>query len=262
MKVKSGLVVGKGSGKLIGFCSLDDFNQELSKLTDLDKSSSRNPELATHILVLMVRGMMCKADYPFLWYPCTGFNAEQLWGVVWKATRVLEDLGLQVRAWTCDGATPNRKFFRTQERIGGTYQGITYYTENKFAPGRRIYFICDVPHLLKTARNNLENSHGNQNSKSLMKNGKSISWAHIVSTVEEDMTRSLVRLPKVREEHIRLSPQLRMRVGLAAQVLSDRMGKAILARHLIWTKLQSFALTSIGGLTASMVENGMVSSRT
>lgn len=38
-----------------------------------------------------------------------------------------------------------------------------------------------------------------------MKDGQAISWAHIVSTVEEDMTRSLVRLPRIRKDHIRLS---------------------------------------------------------
>ena len=92
-------------------------------------------------------------------------------------------------------------------------------------------FICDVPHLMKTTRNNLENSHGHLNSKSLMKGGKSISWSHIVSTVEEDMTHSLNRLAKIKEEHIHLSPQPRMRVKLAAQVLSSTMANAIIMRN-------------------------------
>ena len=32
---------------------------------------------------------------------------------------------------------------------------------------RKIYFISDVPHLIKTTRNNLENSHGNTNTRNL-----------------------------------------------------------------------------------------------
>lgn len=54
---------------------------------------------------------------------------------------------------------------------------------------------------------------------------ESISWSHNVSTDEDDLGRGLVRLPKICEGHIYLSPKLRMRIGLAAQVLG-RMGKA------------------------------------
>ena len=130
----------------------------------------------------------------------------------------------------CDGAAPNRKFFRLHKECGGQYENITYYTENRYAPGQRIYFICDVPHL-KTTRNNLENSHGHLNSRNLIKNGLSLSWAHVVSTVEDDQSHALNRLPKIREEHIHLSPQLQMRVKLAAQVLSKTMANAIRRRN-------------------------------
>lgn len=57
-----------------------------------------------------------------------------------------------------------RKFFRVYKVVGGQYQGITYYAQNTYAPDRVIYFICDVPYLVKTVRNNLEDSHGHQNS--------------------------------------------------------------------------------------------------
>ena len=143
---------------------------------------------------------------------------------------MLEDLGLKVRAWVSDGASPNRKFFRIHEGIGGQYMGVTYYCVNRYATHRHLYYICDVPHLVKTVRNNVENSHGNQNSKNLMKNGKEIKWPHIVSTVLEDKSRALVKLKNIKEEHINLSPQLRMRVRLAAQVLSKSMAEAIRAR--------------------------------
>ena len=230
MKIRSGLVISKSSGKVIGFTSLDTVSHELGMLSQLGSSKEAEPELATHILVFMVRGLMVHVNLPFMWYPCQGFNADQLWGAVWGATRTLQNLGLSVRAWVCDGATPNRKFFRVHEGYGGKYQRITYYTENRYAPGQRIYFICDVPHLLKTLRNNFENSHGHLNSKDLRKDGLSISWAHVVSTVDEDMSHALNRMPKIREEHIHLSPQLRMRVKLAAQVLSSTMANAIRQR--------------------------------
>ena len=54
--------------------------------------------------------------------------------------------------------------------------------------------------------------------------GYDISWKHIVDLYEEDIgidrngTTGLRRLPKLREEHINLTPKHRMKVKLAAQV--------------------------------------------
>ena len=62
MKIKSGLAVSKGPGKIIGFCRIDNFNEELDKLSDVDMATCRDPDLATHFLVFMVRGIMCKAN--------------------------------------------------------------------------------------------------------------------------------------------------------------------------------------------------------
>ena len=228
MKVKAGLVMDRNSGKVVGFSSLGDFNEELLELSQLATDSPLEPKVASHIIVFMLRGIMSNHNLPFLWFPCNGFAAHQLWGPVWQATSVLEDIGLQLRAWVCDGASPNRKFFRIHQRVGGQYMGATYYTTNLCDPSRKIYFICDVPHLLKTTRNNLENSHWNQNSKLLIINGKHVKWPHILSVVEHDKSRPLTRLPRIREEHTQLSPQLRMRVRLAAQVLSTSMCNAIL----------------------------------
>ena len=174
---------------------------------------------------------MAHFNLPFMWYPCCGFLSEHLWEAVWKATRVLEDLGLQVHAWVCDGASPNRKLFRIHKNVGGQYKDNTYYTVNRYDRTRKIFFICDPPHLLKTTRNNLENSHGHNNTKSLVYQGRSIKWPHIASTVRQDKARQLSRLPKMKEEHIHLSPQLCMRVRLAAQVLSSSMANALEARN-------------------------------
>ena len=55
--------------------------------------------------------------------------------------------------------------------------------------------------------------------------GYDISWKHIVDLYEEDIgidrigTTRLRRLPKLREEHINLTPRHRMKVTLAAQII-------------------------------------------
>ena len=37
-----------------------------------------------------------------------------------------------------------------------------------FSLERKVYFICDVPHLIKTTRNNLENSQWNKKTRNLL----------------------------------------------------------------------------------------------
>ena len=114
MNIRSRLVVTKSSGRVIGFTSLDDVGTELTRLSDMTYPE-KEPELAAHILVFMVRGLIVGVNLPFIWHLCLTFNAAQLWGAVWCATRTLEYLGLRVRAWVCDGATPNGKFFPVHE---------------------------------------------------------------------------------------------------------------------------------------------------
>ena len=164
MKISNGLIVSQGSGKLIGFVQSNNFSSALDDFVNLDKNSAKVPQVASHIIVFMVRGLMCKVNLPFLWYPCITCTSDDLYGCAWDATKALEDIGLKVRAWVCDGAMPNRKFFNIHQIPDSP--GPVYFTENHFSYDenrRKIYFVCDPPHLLKTTRNNLENSHGNLN---------------------------------------------------------------------------------------------------
>ena len=88
--------------------------------------------------------------------------------LVWEATRILKCVGFKARAWVCDRASPNCKFFKVNHL--DQVAGIVYLTINSFESSRKIYFISDVPHLLKTTKNNLENSHGNLNTRNLFVN--------------------------------------------------------------------------------------------
>ena len=45
---------------------------------------------------------------------------------------------------------------------------VTYWTWNQYAPNRKLYLFSDPSHLMKTFRNNWENSHGHVNTTSLM----------------------------------------------------------------------------------------------
>jgi len=86
---------------------------------------------------------------------------------VWEVIERLELHGLNVVTVTSDGAAPNQRFYRlcALEEVSGD---VVYKTKNPFRRGHDIYFICDVPHLLKTARNCFSNSYAYRNSRKLM----------------------------------------------------------------------------------------------
>ena len=55
--------------------------------------------------------------------------------------------------FVCDGAKPNRKFLNSMGRESEMKHGVMYKTVNRFCQERFIYFMSDVPHLIKTTRN-------------------------------------------------------------------------------------------------------------
>ena len=87
-----------------------------------------------------------------------GVSGHDLHAIVWEAIRRVEQIGLPVVALVSDGAQPNRKFYRDHYHSSCVKNGILYKTPNIYRPGKYVYFISDVPHLLKTTRNAWENS--------------------------------------------------------------------------------------------------------
>ena len=192
MRVKSGLVFCKTTGKLVGFTEMGDINDEMERYSRLcnkkekelseEKSNISKPEkegekdkhLAKYVIVFMVRGLFTRLCYPFGHYASEGFTSDQLYPCVLEAIDIIESIGLHVKALTADGASPNRKFFRIHKfNDGGNVgrHGVVYWTWNiccLFKETRMIYFVCDQPHLVKTSRNNIENSHGNKKTRNLL----------------------------------------------------------------------------------------------
>ena len=60
---------------------------------------------------------------------------------------------MQVVVLVCDGAKPNRKFLHDIGEVDDMKEGVVYKTVNRYCTTRNIYFMSDVPHLIKTTRN-------------------------------------------------------------------------------------------------------------
>ena len=60
----------------------------------------------------MVKGICSRLCATFGYHASSGFTADQLFPLVWEATRILECVGLRVRAWVCGGAGTNRRYLK------------------------------------------------------------------------------------------------------------------------------------------------------
>ena len=162
MKIKQGLVYRKHTGELVGFCDLGTVNQELEELAN-ESNHNPTPKLAEQMLTFMIRPIFRPSlSFMIASYASLCLSGEKLYAPVWEVVEALEFSGLPVLSLTSDGAAPNRRFYKLC-RI----KDKTHKTPNPFAD-RDLYFFCDPPHLLKTARNCLSNSGAHSNTRNLM----------------------------------------------------------------------------------------------
>lgn len=222
MKVLANLVFDKTTGELVGFTDLGDPEVNFAVLEKLDM-------VATHALVFLVRGMCTELKFVLAHFATSGITSVQLMPLFWEAICVLElTCNLWVVATTSDGASPNRRFYKLHKALdGGADQGFCYRTINLFAPHRYIYFIADVPHLIKTTRNCLRSSGSGSCTRYMWNNGLYVLWQHITSLFFQDIDNGLKLLPRLTYEHINLNSYSVMRVNLAAQVLSASVSSVL-----------------------------------
>ena len=136
------------------FTSLGSINDELSCLEHDCQGDSMLPvSVANQLLVVMVRGIFFKLEFPYAHFASRGVTADPLFPIVWEAIRQIEAIGLKVIFITGDGASANRKFLKMHKRPDDTlhmHKNVNCYSGLEKRP---IFFFYDPPHLIKTARN-------------------------------------------------------------------------------------------------------------
>ena len=171
MKIREGLVYDKYTGEVSGFCNIGEINNELLELERRCQGERETPAVAKHMLVVMLRGVFFKLDFPLAHFSCTDLTGDQIFPIVWDGVRLVESIDLKVLFITADGASSNRRFFRMHKGCSGTpttstteseveHSDVVYRTKNRYASDedRWLYFISDPPHLIKTTRNCLYHS--------------------------------------------------------------------------------------------------------
>ena len=161
--------------KIIRFVDVGTINNTLQLYERILKDDTQQPKpiIAKHMLVFMVRGLFVNnIQFPYAQYPTTDLSADVLFPLVWDVVRHLEAVGLKVISLTGDKGSCNPKFFRmhrkTVENSTSDYSEVVYKVPNPYSCEKRdIYFISDVPHLIKTVRNAWSNSFGHNQARAL-----------------------------------------------------------------------------------------------
>lgn len=159
MYIKEDLVYNKHTGALIGFVNLGETNSHLlqfERSLESDPADTLEPLTKT---MLMVRGLFSSLEFPYVQFPCGKFTGDLLFDPFWEAVRRVEMCGLKVLAATADGVSPNHCFFRIHNL---STKVMPHRVLNPYASEERyLYFVCDVPHLLKTIQNGLASKKRN-----------------------------------------------------------------------------------------------------
>lgn len=228
------LVQCKQTGQIVGYCHLTEVQTEIlelkQKLTAEAQGTPlqtiKSPPIAKKILAYMIKGATSGVKSIVATYPVNSLVKEDLYDYTWDVVGNLEASGVKVLSFTCDGSEVNRAFFRMHPPMTKTKSGIVFDTCNIYDPKRPIFFVSDHCHVLKTARNNFENS-GEKLPRHLWKNGEFMNWSVIVRLFKHKAEQTVKFLHKLTAAAVYLNSYSRMNVGLASRVMSNSVKKCL-----------------------------------
>ncbi|KAL4149559.1 hypothetical protein QTP88_003486 [Uroleucon formosanum] len=174
----------------------------------------RTNKSANCVLVFMAQGIYSPWKFPVAYFLAhSGVNKTILKNLIIDVLQKLFEVGLCPKIIVCDQGTNNQSALKSLN--------VSEDSPFFFINDNKIFSLFDVPHLIKSVRNNLINA-------CFIKDDKIISFNDIKKTYELDKenfkSRSLV---KITDAHIYSSSFQKMRVKLAAQLLSNSMTAAI-----------------------------------
>jgi len=197
----------------------------------------RTDKIGSHALVIMVRGLYNNWKFPLSYYLTgSGIKGDNLAIIVKESVQKLFDLGLTPVAIVCDQGTQNRRMFSL---LGGTIK--TPFAE---ICDRKLFLVYDMPHLIKSLRNNLLNGD-------IQIGNTIISFDDVKKTYEIDSNSCTARaMCKITPAHLAPNAFQKMSCKLAVQVLSRSVAAAI--KTCVGTKELN---TSTALNTASFIED-------
>lgn len=194
-----------------------DFNEKLDLIDGFQHLSEeeRKNLIGKSVCVFMLRGLFSNWKYVLNYFVTEkGMTGNTLKKIIQQNVKIIKELGLRTKALVCDQGGGNTKVFKLF--------GVTPEKPFTTIDGEKIYFLYDVPHLIKSVRNNLLD-------KPYLKtpDGKA-RWAHIKRIFNEDEKSGLLRrCPRLTESHVMPNNFEKMKVRFATQILSKTVAAAL-----------------------------------
>jgi hypothetical protein len=184
----------------------------------------REPTVAEHALVFMVKGIRKPYKQPIAWF-LTGKSTTgtQLWSVTKQVIEQLYARSLCVRAVTSDMGSANVGMWRQADLNTNDEDNTACSTVHPCIQGKPLYFMADVPHLLKSVRNCLENSTIVVSMDVVKANNlpcREVRLQHISGIVDIQETYELKLVPGLSRANIHPGQYGKMKVGNSTKVFS------------------------------------------
>lgn len=193
-------------------------------------------DIAGNVLVVMARGIAVNWKQPVAYFFLkTATAVSDLKDILFETITRLSNIGLRVRAAVSDQGS---NFYKLAKSVLKITSEKPYF----MIDDRKIFYIFDVPHLLKSTRNNFF-SHNFLTATGTTKK------IYLEQMYEMDKQKQDYRLAhRLTNEHIYPNPFQKMKVKLAAQVFSHSVTAAI-TTYMSFNMIESSALA-----TANFIE--------
>ncbi|KAK3907334.1 Transposable element P transposase [Frankliniella fusca] len=173
--------------------------------------------IADHALGFMVQGLNAHWVLPIAFYLVSKTCPSTILKKCIKSViRSLRDIGLTVVASVSDQGPTNRSTIRELKEECG--DSVFYCVDQS-----RVYHVWDVPHLMKSVRNNLLTSN------LIFGSGKLAKWRDVIDYYNLD--NSLCKMSVLTRKHVDPKGRDKMRVSLASQALGSRTANGMEYTH-------------------------------
>lgn len=190
------------------------YNINLDKIIGLQEVSGlQTPVLAKKALVVIIRGIFGNWQQP-IGFALLGEskNSYDISNWIEQLLEKLIDVGLDIRTFVSD----------LECDLLGEEKRIMISTDSPyfFIKNRKIFYIIDALHLIKSLRNNLMTSD-------FCFHGSVAKYEHILQFYENEKNRTLRLAPKLTESHIKPNIFEKIQVQFATELLSHTVATAI-----------------------------------
>lgn len=215
----------------------DAKNKKFAGNTDYGPILAEEQDTIAHnALVVMAVGLQKPWSYPIAYFLVNHMDSKMQAQILKESINLLTNAGLDVHAITFDGCS-NRHLGCKMDRFDGSFKHPTRLD-------RTLYVILDICHMLKLARNALDDKE-----IFYTDGGETISWYYIKELFNVQQSNMLHLGNKLKNVYIKWHNQ-KMKAAVAAQTLSSSVAAGMM--YLCSLKVKQFEKCE---QTAELIQN-------